>query len=320
MNVDHRRTRISVAVFFVSVFVCALGVFGRDAPANGATLSSKILLALGDSLAAGYQPSDHQVLPPVNSVTGYRDIGYRGSYPADIAASRGLRLADLGCPGETSFSMISTPARRDCESVYRGEFNATSQINAARAFLNRHRGEVSLVTFDIGTNDVDHCFSASGISATCVFRAEVDLQRNFRTIVSKIRATLHLDDPKALLLTMNYYDPYLGLAYTPGGTRGAALATESLIAVNAFNAGLAIDAHALHLPVANVAGTFKINAIVPLATYNSKRYPENVVVTCRLTWMCPAAHTTAPDIHPTFAGYRAIALAFEHLLPKLLPT
>lgn len=319
MNVSHQRTRYAIGVAFVSILACTLTAFGLHAPANGATVSSKILLALGDSLAAGYQPSDHQLSPPVNPVTEFRDAGYRGSYPADIAAARGLQLTDLGCPGETSTSMLSTPARRDCELVYHSEFNATSQINAARAFLNRHRGAVSLVTLDIGTNDVDRCISASGMSASCVFRAEVDLQHNFRAIVTDLRATLRVDDPKALLVTMNYYDPFLGLADVPGGSRGASLATESLIAVNAFNAGLAIDAHALRLPVANVAGTFKIDALVPIATFDKKRYPENVVVTCRLTWMCPTAHTTAPDIHPTLAGYRAIALAFEHILPARLP-
>ena len=56
----------------------------------------------------------------------------------------GLRLIKLGCPGETTGSMVDGGSCR---------YQGGSQPAAAVSFLRAHRGHVSLITLDIGAND-----------------------------------------------------------------------------------------------------------------------------------------------------------------------
>ena len=109
-------------------------------------------LALGDSLAFGYNP---QVQPPNLSL-------YIG-YPKIVAAVADLGLANASCPGETTSTFIGISA------VYFPGFNcvamqeqnqlfvpydgAESQLDYALAFLKANRS-TKLVTVDIGVNDI----------------------------------------------------------------------------------------------------------------------------------------------------------------------
>ena len=78
-------------------------------------------LALGDSLAQGVQPNASGV--SVMTRDGYPDQAY-----AALRASRpGLKLVKLGCPGETTTSMINGGICR-----YRGG----SQLAATVAFIS----------------------------------------------------------------------------------------------------------------------------------------------------------------------------------------
>ena len=286
------------------------------APSVATTVGSRSLLALGDSLAAGYQPSYGLRPPPNDPITGYPDLGYPGSYASDIAKARGLNLTDLGCPGETSSSMLATPAEQACTSLYEHELGASSQLAAARTFLDRHRGQVALVTLDIGANDIDRCISSSNVDARCIAAAEVNFERNFYSIVRKLKASLKNDDPSARLVTMSYYDPFLAFAYRPGGQGGDRLAAASLLATNAFNTQILGDARLFGIGFADVAKAFQMNSSLPLVSYAGKRRPKNVALTCELTWMCPLRSSERPDIHPNLAGYSTIASAFEQLLKR----
>ncbi len=155
----RRRAIVRPTVVGVLAVVIALvsGVANLSASQASATGSSRYLLAVGDSLAAGYQPTDYATQPPIDAASGFRDQGYRGSYAAGLATSQGLTVMDLACPGETTASMLATPAQGLCGKLYADEFGVASQISAAESFLSRHRGHVALVTIDIGANDLDHC-------------------------------------------------------------------------------------------------------------------------------------------------------------------
>src|SRR5436189_107930 len=75
--------------------------------------------------------------------------------PSAFHASRpGLKLVKLGCPDETTTSMINGGICR-----YRGG----SQLATAVAFLQAHRSRVLLVTLDIGANDPEHCGGRPGL-------------------------------------------------------------------------------------------------------------------------------------------------------------
>src|ERR1700683_2329256 len=69
-----------------------------------------------------------------------------------------LQLKELGCIGETTTSMIQGG---NCN--YGAD---ASQLKAAIDFLEHNR--VSLITLDIGANDIDTCISTSGVSDSCV--------------------------------------------------------------------------------------------------------------------------------------------------------
>jgi lysophospholipase L1-like esterase len=305
-------SRPAGVVATVIVLASGAGAF-RAGPAT-ASVAPKFLLAVGDSLAAGYQPTDGVSLPPVDAASGFRDQGYPGSYAADLAAMQGRSLVDLACPGETTSSMLATPAEPVCGKLYEAEFGVTSQILAAETFLSRHPGRVGLLTIDIGANDLDHCVSSSNVNTTCLASADVAVVKNLSRILTSLVASLHHFDPGAGVAGMNYYDPFLGLEFSPGGVKGDELALGSVVATNAFNAELSATFNKFGVAVVDVASAFKVDALTPLVRFDGKTLPEDAASTCELTWMCPSAAGEAPSIHPNGTGYRTIAAAFEKRL------
>jgi lysophospholipase L1-like esterase len=307
-------SRQSWVLTWAAIGVLVAVVASATFPAAGAATAPKYLLALGDSLAAGYQPTDSVSLPPVDPGSGFRDQGYPGSYAADLATTRGLSLVDLGCPGETSSSLLAAPAQPLCGELYKAEFGVASQISAAETFLSRHPGRVGLVTLDIGANDLDHCVSGSQVNTTCLASADVSVVKNLSRILTLLTASVRRFDPGARVVGMDYYDPFLGLEFTPGGVRGDEAALGSVVATNAFNAELSATFKKFGATVADVASAFKIDALTPLVRFGGKTLPEDVALTCELTWMCPTVAGATPSIHPNAAGYRTIAQTFEKRL------
>jgi len=290
----------------------------RDRPSSSG--GSGILLALGDSLAAGYQPVDGHKLPPVDPTTGLPDGGYPGGYAADLAGRLHLQLIDLACPGETTASFTGRPAERACAELYEHDFSASSQLGAALFELATHKRAVDVVTFDLGANNVDGCLSASGLDLSCVERGIATAGRQLPSALARLRDALKVDDPTAHLVAMSYYDPFLGLAYRPGGPKGIAAAALSVAGLDSFNGVLERLYRRAGIAVANVAGAFSTTSLLPVATYQGKRLPEDVDVVCRLTWMCPGPTSKlGADIHPNTAGYARIANAFEAALDALRP-
>jgi lysophospholipase L1-like esterase len=268
-------------------------------------------------LAAGYQPSDGSSSPPVDPKTGFSDQGYPGGYASDLASERHLTLVDLACPGETTASMVGTPARPGCAGDYRAEFRASSQLTAALAFLAGHKHQVQLVSLDLGANDIESCAATGSPNAACLAKGAATTARELPTILNKLKSALEIDDPGAPLVGMNYYDPFLGLEYRPGGPKPSAAAVLSLVLLDGYNQELTVLYRRAHVPVADVASAFESGRTVPLTTYGTKLLPRDAALVCRWTWMCPIspAKDTA-DIYANTAGYSVIAGAFESALGK----
>ena len=132
--------RIALAVAVAAAVTACSG----PATSHHVAAPASYYLALGDSLSRGVQPDAAGT--SVETGQGYADQLYamlRRGQPA-------LRLVKLGCPGETTATMIHGGI---CK--YRGG----SQLAAAVAFLSAHRGHVRLVTIDIGANDPEDCGS-----------------------------------------------------------------------------------------------------------------------------------------------------------------
>jgi lysophospholipase L1-like esterase len=247
-------------------------------------------LALGDSLAAGYQPD-----PSIGPDQGYVPRVFQ-AFQAKVPNSE---LVNLGCGGATTTTLLSGGGA--CG------YDAGSQLAAAEQFLRDHRGRVLLVTIDIGGNDINRCAATGTIDEACAADAIGTVVTNVREIMRRLR----LAAPLVRMVGMTYYDPYL--AAWLSGAAGQALAQQSIGLTTQLNQQLTAVYTARRARVADVEGAF---ATTDLATTTALagvgEVPLAVGRICTLTWMC-----TRQDIHPTSAGYALIAQAFLAQTPRL---
>ena len=173
-----RPVRLPRLPLAVVTAIAALTACSGPAPSHPAMVKAPpatYYLALGDSLAQGVQPNAAGV--SVATPDGYADQVYAALHPS----RPGLRLVKLGCPGETSTSMINGGICR-----YRGG----SQLATAVAFLQAHRGRVLLVTLDIGANDPENCGGRPGLGqlAKCAVKDVPAAVGHLGTIMAHLKA------------------------------------------------------------------------------------------------------------------------------------
>jgi lysophospholipase L1-like esterase len=262
----------------------------RSAPAHHKPPVS-YYLALGDSLAVGVQPDDAGT--SVETRSGYPDQLYatlRRSHP-------GLRLVKLGCPGETTATMINGGL---CT------YSGGSQLAAAASFLRAHRARVSLVTIDIGANDADGCINQLSFSRItgCIRKSLPQATTNLTTIMKRLRQA----DPHGRIIAMSYYLP--SLAQWRNGPVGHAVARVSMLAMEGYNTLLTRVYQGFGVRVADVFGAFHSTDFGQQVTVPGfGTLPRNVAAICQWTWEC-AAPPRGPNVHANPAGYQVIAHAF----------
>jgi len=278
----------------------AAAVTACSGPAGGSTsarshakpIPASYYLALGDSLSQGVQPNATGA--SVETQQGYPDQLYAALRPRHP----GLRLVKLGCPGETTSTMIDGGI---CH------YPGGSQLADAAAFLRAHRGHVLLVTIDIGANDLEDCGSQSNpIKVLACFVTDVPgAVSRLATIMARLRTAA---GPSVRMVGMSYYLP--ALAQWRDGSSGQAIAklTERLEA--GYN-DLLEHVYADHsAKVANVFGTFDTGNFGDQVTLPGiGKVPRNVALLCRWTWQCTAP-PRGPNQHANEAGYGVIAHAF----------
>ena len=287
------RLRFLAVVAATLALLLGTGTAALAAPATASGAGGPAYyLSLGDSLAQGVQPTSSGV--SVVTDQGYVDdlyAAYRRQVP-------GLQLVKLGCPGESTDTMIRG---RACPSYPSPD---SSQLAAAADFLADHRGHIALVTLDIGANDVDGCVSVSVSAAVaddaCVAGGIKAAGTNLPVILGALQAA----DRGVRVVGMNYYDPFL--AVWRQGPTGQALATESVGLTNTFNGVLESAYKAAGVPVADVSTAFFTNTSTMRPVVN---LPLNVATICVLTWMCAPA-PVGGNIHPRPLGYLVIAGTF----------
>ena len=144
----------------------------RPAPRPARAPRPSYYLALGDSLSQGVQPDAAGASLPTGQ--GYADQLYAALRRGDP----GLRLVKLGCSGETTAH--DDRRRRICC------YPAHSQLAEAISFLRAHRGQVSLITIDIGANDPDSCISRASLGAgrLCVTKSFPETAANLTKIMT----------------------------------------------------------------------------------------------------------------------------------------
>ena len=283
---------VAVAVCAVAALVTACSGPATSDPSPAQLSLSTYYLALGDSLSQGVQPNAAGT--SVETSQGYPDQLYALLRPGQPT----LALVKLGCPGETTATMIHGGICR---------YPGGSQLAAAVAFLAAHRGHVRLITIDIGANDPEDCGSWAnpGNILHCVgtdFPAAVS---NLDTILARVRAAA---GPSVEIVGMSYYLP--SLAQWRLGFAGQAVAWVSERLAVGYN-DLLDNAYAKSdVRVANVFGAFATSDFSDhTAVPGVGTVPRNVALICRWTWEC-ASPPRGPNQHANQAGYGVIARAF----------
>ncbi|HUO49602.1 MAG TPA: GDSL-type esterase/lipase family protein, partial [Acidimicrobiales bacterium] len=186
-----------------SATVAGLALLGAGCSASSSSAPVDYYVSLGDSYAAGYQPS------PTGGIGTTSTNGF--AYQAvRLAQAKGYHytLANFGCGGATTTSMIGTTG---CPPGALGPngiaYPTTTQAAAAEAFLRAHRGHVGLVTVSISGNDVTHCAGATDPTA-CVISAIGTIKTNLATLLSGLRDAA---GPGVRIVGTTYPDVLLGL-------------------------------------------------------------------------------------------------------------
>jgi lysophospholipase L1-like esterase len=264
-----------------------------------------LYVSLGDSYAAGYQPSGPH--------SGHTDTnGFAYQIPA-LASRKGydLKLVNFGCGGATTTSILQSVG---CGQLGPGAtpYPTETQTVAAEAFLRSHRGHVGLITVSIGGNDVTRCVSAAHVVA-CVTSAVDKIKRNLAVLLDGLRFAA---GPSVPIVGTTYPDVILGLDIS----KQASLRNLAKLSVVAFkdliNPTLEKAYAAVHADFVDVTATTgaygALTRLTDLPPYG--RIPLPVAKVCELTYFCQYH-----DIHLRTAGYKIIAELVVRTLPARHP-
>src|SRR5437667_1016007 len=185
------RLRLCATIFALALITLATGT------AASASAAPTYYVTLGDSLAAGTQPGHFST-----------NESYTDQLFADLRAGKPtLQHVKLGCPGETTASMITPDLPFEGRNAHNlCQYPHGSQLAEAVSFLHAHQKFVALVTIDIGPNDL---FRGGGVPA---------IRTNLPLILGALREAA---GPGVPVVGMNFYDPFLAPVWfsNPAGLR-----------------------------------------------------------------------------------------------------
>ncbi len=278
----------------------ACGSSGSATPRLSA--GQQYYVSLGDSYAAGNQATG----PHTSHNT--RD-GFAYQVPG-LAASKGyhLVLVNFACGGASTSSMLTA---KGCPAASRGpgeaDYPNETQVAAAVAFLQRHRGQVGLITVSVGVNDVTPC--AVSESVPCLTEAVAKLKANLESLLAQVRTAAGADVP---IVGTTYPDVLLA-DYLSSKSSDRGLVEISIVGFRSI-LNPALEAAYKTVGASFVDVTAASGAYGPLTT-TTKLAPYGVIPVpvarvCELTYMCQYR-----NLHPTTAGYRLIADLIVGALP-----
>ena len=206
LTINHHgsRARLLLCTLFWALLVLTLPTAARaDASESGQENATGWYLALGDSLAAGYQPNR---TPPEG-----HEGGYVGRTLETVQAQEPkTKLVNLACSGASTVTMI--------EGGGRCTYEEGTQFAQAMEFLHAHGRNTRLVTLTVGSNDVTPCLGSStspAVIQACAVQRIQTVGTNLGTMLSEVRAAA----PDAEIVVTNYYNPYLALYFDPARRR-----------------------------------------------------------------------------------------------------
>ncbi|HWD52852.1 MAG TPA: GDSL-type esterase/lipase family protein [Acidimicrobiales bacterium] len=264
--------------------------------------SGQYYVSLGDSYAAGFQPTG----PKGAGHTTTNGFAYQ--LPG-LASARGyhLTLVNFGCGGATTQSILR---KRGCPLLGPGAptYPNQTQAAAAEAFLTQHPGKVGLVTVSIGGNDLTDCASSAD-PISCVSKALATINADLGVLLPALRTAA---GPNVPIVGTTYPDVILG-DYLSANPANKSLATVSVTAfMDLINPALQKDYAAIGASFVDV--TAATGAYTPFSQTTSLppygTIPVAVARVCQLTFFCQYQ-----DIHPRTLGYTEIATLIAGTLP-----
>jgi lysophospholipase L1-like esterase len=263
-----------VAVVLAIVLLTALGASAASGPVYQAPRA--YYLALGDSIAYGFQPAKAEAgLPPSKFNTGYVDV-----FAARMRAlAPKIKVVNYACPGESTKTFIhgGCSGRGDVKGLHNA-YKGT-QLAAALAFLRAHPGQVGPITLTLWGNDLFDDFAPSCKDPQCVVTHSAAGLARFTSRLSTIVGKLRVAAPRAEIILTGAWN---------FDVEHRALVDPLFRSIDAAIAGVA---QAQKARVARMYRVFDATGKNPKV--------------CTLTFICAKG-----DPHPTDAGYRAMAAAF----------
>jgi lysophospholipase L1-like esterase len=269
------RKRLLVVV--VALVALVFGTTAVSASSNENDSPGHYYLALGDSLAYGFQEAKFNAEVAAGHVDAATfNTGYVDDFAAKLRTVQDrISTVNLGCPGETTASYFVGCAWHASLGLPLHTTYVGSQEAAALAFLKRHRHQVGVITLDNGANDTTPCLTSP--DPACFPNALAQVATNLNSALRELRHAA----PHAEIIVMQYYDPF------------ALIAPTSLATTQALNNAIGTAAAANGAKVADAFTPFNLA-------------PPQPATLCALTLFCTALH----DIHASDAGYAVIAQQF----------
>ncbi|MFZ0665629.1 MAG: SGNH/GDSL hydrolase family protein [Acidimicrobiales bacterium] len=301
----RRLTTVAAMGLVVLAAACGSDASGSPPPSSTAPSPVEYYVSLGDSYAAGYQPT--------GANSGHTDTNGFAYQVVGLAAYKGyhFKLVNFGCGGATTTSIIDSVG---CPQVLLGPGATTyptqTQAAAAESFLRTHRGKVRLITISISGNDVTHCASVAQ-PIPCVVAAVTTIKKNVSNLLSRVRAAA---GPGVQIVGTTYPDVILG-EYLSTSAAAKNIATLSVTAFkDLINPALKKAYQAVggdFVDVTAATGAYgSMTQTTDLAPYGV--IPVPVAKVCELTYFCQYQ-----NIHPKTAGYKVIAELVVGTLPPL---
>ena len=259
-----------------------------------AAAESQDFLALGNSVAFGYDPLVRDPSDPENFV----------GYPEALAGLLGVGVVNASCPGEASggFISLTSPLDNGCRAFRFGtswtppyplhaEYK-TTQLDFAVKFLRHHR-QTQLVTIDLGGNDLFLLQRGCLNDPTCVISGLPATLRTFGANLAEIYRRIRVDARyRGQIIALSYY----ALDYTDVAQVQAIAALNSVVeAVTRAAGGQVASGFAAFLAASAAAGA----PLKPCAAGLLIRLP---------------APTLTCDVHPSPAGRDVLARAIKPLV------
>ena len=264
--------------------------------AKGPTTTTVLYLDIGASVSVGVQPTPRDPRgQPTNQGYSNRLISL------EATKNITMKLTEIGCPGESIASMIHGP-----DPCY---VAPDTQLSDALVFLHKHHDASTLVTVDLGFNTLDVCLRGRDIDLICVTPQLALLRQQLSQVM---RALINAAGSRVVFVGLGHYNPYL----TKSTKEGAAevFAGNSVAAMRRMNQSLSQVYGSFNVRMANISGAFHEDDTRVVRISKKEVTTANVQYECRFTWMC-APKPFGPNIHPTNAGYQAIARAISAALP-----